>query len=381
MTRYLVDQVRLNGMTPVLAYYEPYSMRPDLSVPLIRMLSNSRPASEKRNDFGCESYAVGCWFPEFEFTHYLPTRPWRNIIDSCEVYLSVSGNILSVNLYRILDKSSISWVASGWDDDREQRVRSFPLIRRLVDKYINAHVIRYMEKKNIRKGSVLALSEYTRDKLSELSNRQCCTDVLPMPIDVLRYKPESNAVRKGRIGLVGRVDDPRKNVPLFMEVIKNCLESGTQVHGVLIGGKPDSQVLGLIKQWNLEEALEFKEYMATEEVIKELQRIDVLLVSSYQEGLCIAALEAMACGCPVVSTQCGGPAEYVLNGKTGYLCEFDANQLAEKITGIVNNRNQRAELSEGARSMVKSRYSGDYFRKIFWNVFDEKYPRIRQESG
>jgi glycosyltransferase involved in cell wall biosynthesis len=58
---------------------------------------------------------------------------------------------------------------------------------------------------------------------------------------------------------------------------------------------------------------------------------DVWLCGSRREGFHLPPLEAMACGCPVVSTKVGGPLDTIVNGENGYLVELeDAEALAEK---------------------------------------------------
>ena len=59
-----------------------------------------------------------------------------------------------------------------------------------------------------------------------------------------------------------------------------------------------------------------------------MQRWDLFVIPSHQEGLCISALEAMACGVPVVSTRCGGPEDFVLPDRTGLLVPHQAPALA-----------------------------------------------------
>ena len=85
-----------------------------------------------------------------------------------------------------------------------------------------------------------------------------------------------------------------------------------------------------------------------------LQTWDLFVIPSHQEGLCIAALEAMACGVPVVSTRCGGPEEYVLSNLTGQLTGSDPSELAAAICRICDNRDRRHQLSDGALSWVRT---------------------------
>ncbi len=74
MTEYVVSRLQNGGMDPVLAYYQPYSISPWLSVPAHRLLQR-RVGRQVTSWKGLEAHALGAWMPELEFTHYLPQRP------------------------------------------------------------------------------------------------------------------------------------------------------------------------------------------------------------------------------------------------------------------------------------------------------------------
>lgn len=100
-----------------------------------------------------------------------------------------------------------------------------------------------------------------------------------------------------------------------------------------------------------------------------LQTLDIFVIPSHQEGLCISALEAMACGIPVISTRCGGPEEYVIPLKTGYLVDFRPESLASAILEIGSDRELRSQLSERCRKWVEENASKDSSRRIFKNTY------------
>jgi glycosyltransferase involved in cell wall biosynthesis len=57
----------------------------------------------------------------------------------------------------------------------------------------------------------------------------------------------------------------------------------------------------------------------------------VMLLPSEKESFGLVALEAMACGVPVVATNAGGLPEVVEDGKSGFLCEIgDVEKMAER---------------------------------------------------
>ena len=110
--------------------------------------------------------------------------------------------------------------------------------------------------------------------------------------------------------------------------------------------------------------------MAIEELARLLSTLDVFVVPSQQEGLCLAALEAMAAGCPVVSTRCGGPEEFVQDGQTGFLSDASPESLAHAIARLVEDRELRARCAFGARALVERSYTRSTAAAAFWAAFD-----------
>jgi glycosyltransferase involved in cell wall biosynthesis len=64
-------------------------------------------------------------------------------------------------------------------------------------------------------------------------------------------------------------------------------------------------------------------------------------------------IEAAACRCPLVSTRCGGPEDYIEEGKSGYLVDVgDSNKIAERIKKIVElNNDDWCTMSEASYSI------------------------------
>jgi glycosyltransferase involved in cell wall biosynthesis len=66
------------------------------------------------------------------------------------------------------------------------------------------------------------------------------------------------------------------------------------------------------------------------------RQADCWLVSSTSEGFGMPGLESAACRCPVVSTRCGGPEDYVRDGSSGYLVDVGSpQQMAQRILDVV----------------------------------------------
>ena len=87
------------------------------------------------------------------------------------------------------------------------------------------------------------------------------------------------------------------------------------------------------------------------------QVADLVVIPSIMEAVSLAAIEAMACGTPVLSTAVGGMPELINDGVNGYLVvSKDSDALASKILSISidNNRNN---ISENAVNLVNNSYS------------------------
>ncbi len=381
MTRFVARTLRGGGYEPVLAHYEPYSVSPQLSVPSFRLLQR-RPGSEQRRVFDeCETHAIGAWLPELEFTHYLATPAWRRAMDSCCAHLTVAGNALASLPYVQGGHPFLAWLASGWHMDRKDRVHRFSVGRKIFDCATVRPVVRRLEKSVLRNGSVLALSQYTRQMLEAIAGAPVVKGVLPMPVDTDFFTPALEPPLYGRIGFSGRLSDPRKNLELFLAALRVLKQSGNAVSALLIGGEPDSKLHRRIQELGVGDVVEFCGYVSTETLRDKLRTLDVFVIPSHQEGLCIAALEAMACGCPVISTRCGGPEEFVLDDETGFLVGFDPVEMADAILRIIRAPKLRQTLGSAAREKVMRDYSLARAMGLFWQAFDQQFASGAMAAG
>ena len=89
-----------------------------------------------------------------------------------------------------------------------------------------------------------------------------------------------------------------------------------------------------------------------------LPALDTFVLSSVSEGISLALLEAMAAGVPVVATRVGGNLEILHRPGCGILVPPRApRELAGAILALMNDPNQRRELSAGGRRRVEEAFS------------------------
>jgi glycosyltransferase involved in cell wall biosynthesis len=86
--------------------------------------------------------------------------------------------------------------------------------------------------------------------------------------------------------------------------------------------------------------------------------LNVLVVSSDNEGTPVSAIEAMAAGCPVVATRVGGLPDLIDDHKTGRLVPpRDAEALASAVLDLLNNTQTACELGQNAMAAVRQRFT------------------------
>lgn len=104
---------------------------------------------------------------------------------------------------------------------------------------------------------------------------------------------------------------------------------------------------------------------------------DAFAFPSIREGLGLACLEAMASGLPVVAAISNGPAEYIVDGESGYLCEHDdARGFARAIQRLIDAPEQAALMGKNARETA-SRYDTKNVRGTMRDIYSAFLPAGR----
>lgn len=102
-----------------------------------------------------------------------------------------------------------------------------------------------------------------------------------------------------------------------------------------------------------------------------LQHADLFLLPSASEGFGLAALEAMACGTPVVATAVGALPEVIDDGATGLLSRpDDADDLCACVARLLANPQQALSLGRAARQAAVARFGADAGLKRWLAIYD-----------
>lgn len=115
-----------------------------------------------------------------------------------------------------------------------------------------------------------------------------------------------------------------------------------------------------------------------EELTHIMAGTDIFLLSSILEGQPLVIVEAMAYGCPIVSTNVGGIPELITDGVNGLLCRpRDPQCLADKIMALADDPALRERLGRAARrsyenSPFEAGAAADFFISVYGEILEER---------
>jgi glycosyltransferase involved in cell wall biosynthesis len=102
-----------------------------------------------------------------------------------------------------------------------------------------------------------------------------------------------------------------------------------------------------------------------------------MLMPSELESFGLAALEAMACKVPTISTNVGGVPELIDHGKTGFLADVgDVDTMAKYAIDVLSDEKRLREMGELARFEAQSRFCSTKIVK----KYEDLYARVLERS-
>lgn len=104
-----------------------------------------------------------------------------------------------------------------------------------------------------------------------------------------------------------------------LDAIAALVRKGIQVQYTIVGRNASEEIRFQIRDLALGEIVTIYNEMPQQKIFSLMQEADMLLVPSVTEGLANVALEAMAVGLPVVTSDCGGMSELIVNRRNGFI--------------------------------------------------------------
>ncbi len=372
-TEILAKFLRSTGRDVTIASYATLSEDPELVVPSWRLLGARAPQIKKSSCFGDFPWLqVGCYLPELEFSYYRPTDLWQDIVGRFDRHIAVGGTTMVSNVLTGSQVPFFTWCASTVADDRRDRRAAMPIMRRLLDTVFIGPIHSAMERRLLRKSNeYLCVSDYTKQTLIQKGGKGTNMRIVPVPVDTDEFSlPEKT--ERGVIGFAGRVEDPRKNIDLLLNAMRRLIDQDSTIR-LKLTGTANPRLSERIRSLELTNNVEWTGWLPKAELARFYQGLDVFVFPSHKEGLGISGVQAMACGVPVVSTRCGGPESYVIDGKTGHFVEPNARSMADGIWSVVCDRERRAKMGANARSFVIENFGHAQFEASIRDAWERTW--------
>ncbi|MEA5078625.1 MAG: glycosyltransferase [Anaerolineaceae bacterium] len=219
---------------------------------------------------------------------------------------------------------------------------------------------------------------------------------IPPGVDTARFYPIDQQEAKEAVDIpctnrlllfVGRIE-PLKGLQNLLKAIALIRERRNSAETcyclVVIGGDPNASAdsmsteMANIKQLSqdlgLEDLVVFLGKRAQETLPYYYSAADILIMPSYYESFGMVALEAMACGTPVVASQVGGLPFLVQDGKTGFVVPGgDPEALVQPLVRLMNDSDLRENMGQQAAN-----YAMQYDWKLIAERMVKVYEKLRK---
>ncbi len=238
---------------------------------------------------------------------------------------------------------------------------------------VKTRVFKEIERNLAKKSdAIISISERQREelchvhKVCELEN----THVIPLGFDLQPFhdkRMEERTAKRKELGLtedtialaiVGRFA-PIKNHDLFFDVIGKVLSKTNKKLKVFVVGDGaeriniESRAAELNKKHP--ETIQLTSWIT--DIASFNAGIDLICLTSNNEGTPVSLIEAQAACIPVISTDVGGVRDIVKDGDTGFIVPVnDADLFAEKVLELVENEKKRQKMSQNGWTFVKDTF-------------------------
>ncbi len=220
--------------------------------------------------------------------------------------------------------------------------------------------------------SVVAATDYERRLLRQIYRvPPSRIEVIPLGVDPGRFAPGSRSGARQRLGIpvdeqvvlaVGRVE-PLKGLDILIRAVGQ-LADPKSLRLLIIGGDESAQpeferLSAIAEEAGVRDALTFTGAVEHHLLPDYYRAADVVVMPSFAESFGLVAVEAMACGTPVVASRVGGLASTIADGRTGYLIPWRCPEpFAEKIELLLTNEPLRDALGMAGVERMRD-YSWD----------------------
>lgn len=223
---------------------------------------------------------------------------------------------------------------------------------------------RHVVVKNLRAATAIAsTSERMAMRVRTLCPHLPPLYITPFGVDTRQFSPAQKKHADGKlvIGIVKALE-PKYGVDVLLRAFAQVLPqlSGLDARLEIYGGGSERQALEqLANQLGIAPRVRFRGAVPHEQVPEILRMLDIFCAPSVSdsESFGVAAVEALACGVPVVAGAVDGFKEVLRDGETGFLVPpGDAEMLGERLVQLAHDRSLRQKMGLAGRADVQARF-------------------------
>lgn len=347
---------------------------------------STKSTTRSQKIFGMDCVAIGARWAFWEPGHYEWTvSDWKKQLSEFDYFFVTSGTAIAGHPLEFLDKKFVAWLATPLSGDRIGKSPSYNPIRRFLG-YLAGPKMLKIESQVLQKASyLLPMSSYAQKSFEKIVGGFACpVEVCGYPLDGTLTTQEDFSVdwQDKSVVSIGRLSDPRKDVVTLLRAWQRVADKMPSAKLELIGEAPGPKVLK--KFSDLIDSGKVKVHGIVDQKTKMsiLARSRVGVISSLQEGLGIAGLEAASAGMPLVATDCGGPRDYVLEGLTGFVVPVrDEKAMSERILALLSDKRLAVKMGSKAKVLINHFYSQDRIHSKFKAAMTHVWPELQEVFG
>ncbi len=230
---------------------------------------------------------------------------------------------------------------------------------------------------------VTAVSDYLRRETYHHFDITGEIEVIPNFIDTARFNRQDKGHFKQALcpngeKVIVHVSNfrPVKRAKEVVRVFQRLRAEGLAVKLLLVGDGPDRvPTERLARELGVYEDVRF---LGKQDPVEEILSIaDVFLMPSGSETFGLAALEAMACGVPVVASDIGGLPELLAEGEGGFLCPLgDVDALTDRTRSLITDDALQQRMAAAARRRAEDAFDLDRIIP----QYEAYYERVRERA-
>lgn len=176
--------------------------------------------------------------------------------------------------------------------------------------------------------------------------------------------------RNSIIGFVGRFS-PEKGLINLIKTLPSVLTHNPNTKFVLIGDGPLlNEVQILIDNLGIKNNIKIIGWVEHDQLPNYLNRMKLLILPSFTEGLPNIILESMACGTPVLANSVGSIPDIIIDGKTGFIMEDNTPKIIKKEIIRALEYEELPEVVLNARKLIENDFGYETYLKKWEKIFE-----------